>query len=88
MPFTPFKKRDDIGSPEPLDMPKRKMEMPEPEEPAEAAEPSGIAAIGERYGLAPDDADAFARDVMQHFMGMCGEAKPEVEEESAFEEDE
>ena len=86
MPF-PFKKKDDeIGSPEPLDMPKRKPPMFEPEAAPEAeapgedmAEATGISAIGERFGLAPEDAEAFAREVMQHFMGMCGEAKAEPE---------
>ena len=90
MPF-PFKKKpEDIGAPEPMEgmrkqpmmakkpMPGMGKEMPE-EEPAAPA--GDIGSLGEKYGLAPEETNAFAREIMQHFMGMCGSAEaPEVNE--------
>ncbi len=90
MPF-PFKKKsDDIPAPEPMEAPMRKqsiMAKPKSEPELEEATPAGdIGSLGEKYGLPPNETKALAKEIMQHFMGMCGgEEKSEYEGENEAE---
>jgi hypothetical protein len=102
MPF-PFKKKsDDIPAPEPMEGMRKQSAMskmsgmggksmigkePMPEMGEEHAESGDLGALGEKYGLSPDETKALAKEIMGHFMGMCGRGPSEEAGEGAGEPD-